>query len=67
MLENRTIKEDLKDHQKAREELVKKRMEIASLNKTEDWTMEDLNIVLKDLKTNKIRDALGLGCSLVDP
>ena len=67
VLDNRKINEDLKDHKEAREELAKKRMESASLNKTEDWTMEDLTIVLKSLKTNKSRDALGYLNELFKP
>ena len=67
MLENREIKEDLEDHKEAREELAKKRMELASLNRTDDWTMEELTVVLKGLKTNKSRDALGYLNELFKP
>lgn len=35
------------------------RMKLASKNKTPEWTMEDLDVVLKGLKKNKSRDALG--------
>ena len=34
-------------------------MNIASKNQTDDWTMEELEDVLKNMKTNKSRDALG--------
>ena len=67
VLGNREINEDLKDHKEAREELAKKRMELASQNRTDDWTMEELTVVLKGLKTNKSRDALGYLNELFKP
>ena len=42
-------------------------MKLASHNKTEDWSMNDLEIVLKGLKTNKSRDALGYLNELFKP
>ena len=42
-------------------------MKLASQNKTDDWTMDDLGTVLKDLKTNKSRDALGYLNELFKP
>ena len=42
-------------------------MNIASKNQTEDWTMEELEDVLKHLKTNKSRDALGFLNELLKP
>ena len=50
------MREELKDYQKEREDLASARMNLASQNKTEDWSMDDLDIVLKGLKTNKSRD-----------
>ena len=38
---------------------VKKRLEITRKNRTEPWTMEDLEMAVKDLGNNKSRDALG--------
>ena len=42
-------------------------MHLASQNKTNDWTMEELDYVLKGLKTNKSRDALGYLNELFKP
>ena len=58
-LENRKIKEELKDLQKAKEELCKMRLKKASKNVTPDWTMDELEVVLKYLKKNKSRDPFG--------
>ena len=57
VLENREIKEDLKDYRKDREELAILRMKLAEANKTPDWDMEKLDAVLKHLKKDKSRDA----------
>ena len=67
MLENRPIKAHLTEHQKDREELSKKRMKLASQNTTKPWSIEDLDIVLKGLKTNKSRDPLGYLNELFKP
>ena len=67
VLENRPMREELKDYQKEREDLASARMNLASQNKTEDWSMDDLDIVLKGLKTNKYRDALGYLNELFKP
>ena len=53
VLKNRPIKEELREYKKEREDLASARMHIASQNKTNDWTMEELDDVLKGLKTNK--------------
>ena len=58
-LENREINENLKNLQKNKEELCKKRLKIASQRKTPDWTMDQLEVVLKYLKRNKSRDPMG--------
>ena len=59
-LENKPMKKSLEHIKIAKEKLCKKRMEVARNNKTPEWSMEDLNKVLKQLKTNKSRDPLGL-------
>ena len=59
VLKNRSIKDDLKKHEKEREQLAVLRMEEASKNKTPDWTLDDLEVVLKGLKNKKCRDPLG--------
>ena len=44
-----------------------KRLEHAKKNKTPPWEMEELLIVLKQLKNKKSRDPLGLANELFDP
>ena len=61
------IREDLQVYEKQREELCDKRLKKAQENKTPPWTLEDLDIVLKQLKTNKSRDPLGFGNELFRP
>ena len=58
-LENREIKDNLKDLKTAKEELCKIRLKRAADNKTPPWTIEQLDIVLKYLKENKSRDPFG--------
>ena len=58
-LENRKIKDDLKNLQVDKEALCKLRLEKASQNKTPPWTMKHLETVLKYLKKNKSRDPFG--------
>ena len=67
VLRNRPIKDDLQNHQTEREELATKRMELASKNVTPDWDMEELEVVLKYLKKNKSKDALGYIYELFRP
>ena len=59
VLENRTIKSGLEEHQKLREELCTKRINNAKLNKTPDWNIEDVKFVITNLKKKKSRDPLG--------
>ena len=42
-------------------------MKEASNNKTPDWTIEELEVVLKELKNDKSRDALGYINELFKP
>ena len=58
-LENRTMKEKFSDIQKEKEQLCAKRLEAAKDNKTEPWSMNDLEAVLNHLKKNKSRDPFG--------
>ena len=46
-LENKPMKKSLEHIKIAKEKLCKKRMEVARNNKTPEWSMEDLNKVLK--------------------
>ena len=66
-LENRKIKDDLKDLQKEKEELCRLRLKLASRKKTPDWTMEQLDKVLNYLKKNKSRDPLGFANEIFHP
>ena len=59
VLMNRPIKDDLKKHKKEREQLAILRMDEASNNKTPDWILDDLDVVLKGLKNKKCRDPFG--------
>ena len=58
-LENRAMKDELKQLQNDKENVCKLRLKLSSKRKTPDWTMDQLNTVLKNLKKNKSRDPLG--------
>ena len=58
-LQNRTIKDDLSSLKIQKENLCHLRLDQAKKNKTPDWTMEQLEKVLKELKPNKSRDPMG--------
>ena len=66
-LQNRPIKDDLKNLQKEKEELCQLRLKAARMKKTSPWTMEDLEVVLKYLKKDKSRDPLGFANELFQP
>ena len=66
-LRSNQINENLKIHQVQRENLWQKRFEEAQRNVTPDWTMQDLEVVLKQLKNKKSRDPLGLANELFKP
>ena len=59
-LQNREIAEGLEDIKSLKEELWARRLKIAASKKTPDWTMVQLNKVLKSLKPNKARGPDGL-------
>ena len=54
------ISDGLQLYQVQRETLCDQRLVKAQSNKTPEWTLSDLNIVLKQLKSNISRDPLGL-------
>ena len=58
-LQGNEIKLHLKEAEKTTNELCERRLKVTANNKTNPWTMEDLNIAIKDLARNKSRDALG--------
>ena len=61
------VKDNLKVHHMQREQLCENRLEEAKKNITPPWSMDDLTIVLKQLKNNKSRDPLGLANELFKP
>ena len=58
-LQNRPILSDLHDLKEDKEVLCKLKLELAKGNRTEPWTLRELDIVLSTLKGNKSRDPLG--------
>ena len=66
-LQSHQIKESLKMHEVQREELWAKRLKEAQQNKTPEWTLEDLEIVLQQLKNNKSQDPLGFANEVFKP
>ena len=61
------IKEGLNLHKVQREKLFEQRLREAQDKKTPDWTEDDLNNALKQLKNNKSRDPLGYSNELFKP
>ena len=53
------IEEHLKSYEELENKLCKSRLTISKLNKTNPWTIDDLNQAIKDLDNNKSRDAIG--------
>ena len=53
------IKKHLKSYEATENKLCEERLKLCSLNKTEPWTLDDLNEAIKDLDKNKARDAIG--------
>ena len=66
-LQNRDMKDNLQKMKTEKEDLCLLRLKLASQKKTPEWTMEQLERVLKDLKPNKSRDPLGLANELFKP
>ena len=58
-LRNRPIKPELQEIRKLKEDLFSMRFELAKLDKSEPWTMEDLEDALNKLKDGKARDPNG--------
>ena len=59
VLENRPIREGLEKHKLEREELCNKQIEASKKETTPDWTLNDVKIVIKQLKKKKSRDPYG--------
>ena len=66
-LRNRPINKNIEHIKDAKEILCKKLLKIASSKKTPEWTMKDLDVVLKNLKKQKSRDPYGLANELFLP
>ena len=66
-LQTLKIKEGLKVHQMQRESLCKERLIETQQFKTPDWSISDLEKVLKQLQNNKSRDPMGLANELFKP
>ena len=67
ILGNKVMDDDLKHVQEDKEELSALRLDLAKKNKSQDWTMDDLNKVLKFLKKNKSRDPLDFANEIFKP
>ena len=66
-LQNREIKDDLKHLKDAKEVLCEKLLKLAKTRKTPPWTLDDLEVVLKNLKKQKSRDPYGLANDIFRP
>jgi len=61
------MKAELKMHQMQRENLCDQRLEEAQANKTPEWTITELEVVLNQLKNDKSKDPLDLPNELFKP
>ena len=66
-LQNRPMKEELIDLKESKEELCQLRLELAGQNKSNPWTMDQLEVVLRNFKNNKSRDPMGFANELFKP
>ena len=66
-LRNRPMISELQHLKTQKENLCELKLKAAKKNKTEPWTYNDLEKVLKSLKHSKSRDPLGLANELFDP
>ena len=66
-LRHRKIQEEYNDLKENKEYLFGLRLKIASGRKSADWTMCDMNKVLKKLKTKKATDPVGIVNELFKP
>ena len=67
VLRNRPINDKLSNHKKEKEDLCKMRLQEAKLNKTADWSKDDVVAVLKCLKNKKSRDPNQYANEVFDP
>ena len=66
-LRDREMKHELKEMRKTKEKLCEQNLKTAKLNKTPDWTLDEVKIVLKNLKAGVSRDPMGLANELFHP
>ena len=66
-LRDRPIKTGYEHIQKLTEDLCRERLMLSNKNKTNDWTMDDLEEALAQLKKNKARDPQGLANEIFRP
>ena len=66
-LRNRTIKPDLKELQYLKENICNERLRETKENKTPDWTIDELDVVLNHLKKDAARDPLGYPNEIFKP
>ena len=64
-LKGNKIEKRLEDYEKEINELCKSRLKLCKLNKAKAWTMEDLDMAIKDLDRGKSRDALGYANEII--
>jgi hypothetical protein len=64
-LNGNKIENRLENHEKDVNELCETRLKLCKLNKAKPWTMDDLDMAIKDLDKGKSRDALGYANELL--
>ena len=58
-LRRRPVRPDITDIRMGRKEITKLKLKLAGIRKSRDWTMDDLDEALRNLKSNKSRDFEG--------
>ena len=58
-LKGNTMEKQLEEYEKEVKELCETRLNVSKLKSTDPWTIDDLNLAIKDLDNGKARDALG--------
>ena len=53
------MEKHLEEYEKEVKELCETRLNVSKLKSTDPWTIDDLNLAIKDLDNGKARDALG--------
>ena len=66
-LSHRKMQEEYSDLKQNKEYLFELRLKLSKTRKSDDWTMADLNKVMKNLKTKKAADPVGLVSELFKP